>query len=346
MSVKQVLKDVLFGHQGTTNTSRGTFGTAVGATAGAAAATLASNLQGTQGQSLGTTTYFHGAAPSSFTSGTHFGGMSTLGQETFNVLPENIQVNALPAQVVCQEKPAVIREVIHPSEKHEVNPIIYREREQTEIRQVEQPIYESFRKPIVFTEKALPAENRPTIQPQASDFDLKYREGLDKYKSSLEYAPVETETITKAPVIIETIRKQVREEIQPVIFREIYQPHVIKETRPIYEKIIEAPTLFRVSNQPLQKGEIFLSSDALPQTSNLMGQNFMGQNLMGQNLEGFSGVKQGYDANLQSTTSFVAQPNQYVQQIPLQQQSFGQFLPKTTNVEINEARPFMGSSSS
>lgn len=323
MSMKQVLKDVLFGHHGTTttDTSRGYATT--------------SNL----GTTLGTTTLVHGAPGTSFVSGTstHMGGTfaqghSTLGQESFNVLPENVQVNALPADVVCQEKPAVIKEVIHSSEKHEVNPIIYREREQTEIRQVEQPIYETFRKQAVFTEKSFPAENRPTIQPQASDFDLKYREGLDKYKSSLEYAPVETETITKAPVVIETIKKHVREEIQPVIFREIYEPHIIKETRPIYEKIIEAPTLFRVSNQPLQKGEIFLSSENLP---------------MGQNLEGVSRVQQGFDANLQST-SFVAQPNQYVQQIPLQQQqqSFGLFPPKTTNIEINEARPFMGSSSS
>jgi len=265
-------------------------------------------------------------------------GVSTFVPDTMNVLPENVRVNALPAQVVCQEKPPVIREIIHPSEKHEVNPIIYREREQTEIRQVEQPIYETFRKPVVVTERAFPAENRPTIQPQTSDFDFKYREGLDKYKSSLEYAPVETETITRPPVVIETIRKQVREEIQPVIFREVYQPHIIKETRPIYEKIIEAPTLFRVSNQPLQKGEVLLSSDIHQQTG-LMGQS---PNIMGQSVEG---IRQGQEANLQPTTSFVAQPSQFGQQIPIQQ-SYGQFLPKTPIAETGESRQFMGSSSS
>jgi hypothetical protein len=330
MSVKQVLKDVLFGHhpqqqqqqqQGTTGTT-GTTGAAraVMGAAAAAASTLASNLERT---TLGPTPSLgmaQGAVP---LTSPHLGGTMApgLGQGVFNVLPENVQVNALPAQVVCQEKPPVIREIVHPSEKHEVNPIIYREREQTEIRQVEQPIYETLRRPTIVIEKALPAENRPVIQPQATDFDLKYREGLDKYKSSVEYAPVETETITKPPVVIETIRKHVREEIQPVIFREIYEPHVIKETRPIYEKIIEAPTLFRVSKQPLQKGEVFLTSDTLPQTTGYMGQNVMGQ----------------------STTPL---PSQYSQQIPIQSQPMGQFLPKTTNVEISEARPFMGTSSS
>jgi len=282
-------------------------------------------------------------------------------------------VNTLPENVKVEERPAVIREIIHPSEKLELNPIIYRERELTEIRQVEQPIYETFRKPLVVVEKSGPAENRPVIQPQRSDFDLKYREGLDRYKSSVEYAPVETETITKAPVVIETIRKQVREEIQPVIFREIYEPHLIKETRPIYEKIIEAPTLYRVSNLPLQKGEVLLAPDVLPhqnlglghtstivgQTGHLMGQspNIMGQtsNLMGQspnimgqtsNLMGQSPNIMGQSGNFMGQNVGVRENVEQFTQVPIQQKSFEQFPSKTTNVDINEVRPFMGSSSS
>jgi len=145
----------------------------------------------------------------------------------------------------------VVREVIHPLEKHEVSPVIYREREKTEIRQVEQPIYETIQKPTIVREASLPAETRPVVQAQMGDFDLRYKEGMQQYQPSVTYAPVEREVVTKAPVVIETIRKHVKEEIQPVIYREVLQQEVIRETKPIYEKIVEAPSLVRVQAQPL-----------------------------------------------------------------------------------------------
>lgn len=39
---------------------------------------------------------------------------------------------------------------------------------------------------------------------------------------------------------MESEKKKIIEEIQPVIYREVIQPHIIRVTQPIYEKIIEA----------------------------------------------------------------------------------------------------------
>jgi len=221
MSVKQVLKEVLFGQKPVEQTQ--TF---------QSTQTLpAQTLQSTQSaQTLPAQTY-----------------------QSTQTLPvqQNLQVKQLPPDVQVEKRTPVIREVIHPFEKHEVNPIIYREREQMEVRQIEQPIYETVRRDAQLLQKDLPPETRPVVQNPSGDFDMRYQEGLSRYKSSVEYAPMERDTITKPPVVIETIRKHIREEIQPVIYRETYEPHVIQETLPIYEKVVEQPILSRVSQEPI-----------------------------------------------------------------------------------------------
>jgi hypothetical protein len=79
----------------------------------------------------------------------------------------NIPVSEqVKTDVEVVRRPPVVREVIRPVEKHEVSPVIYREREKTEIRQVEQPIYETVQKPPIVREAALPAETRPVVQVQ------------------------------------------------------------------------------------------------------------------------------------------------------------------------------------
>ena len=45
------------------------------------------------------------------------------------------------------------------------------------------------------------------------------------------------------PIVQETIRKKIIEEIQPVIYRQVIAPKLIKEVKPIYEKVVEAPVV-------------------------------------------------------------------------------------------------------
>jgi hypothetical protein len=188
------------------------------------------------------------------------------------------QVKTLPVDVEVVKRTPVVREFIRPHEFHEVKPVIYRERENLEVRQIEQPIYETVRHAPVVRECALPAENRPVIQPNLVSFEQAYNEELTKYKSGVEYAPIERETVTRPPVVIETIRKRVKEEIQPVIYREILQEEIVRETQPIYEKIFEAPTFVKVQNKPIYEKGNFIQ----PVMGQTTLQSGMSQPVMGQ----------------------------------------------------------------
>jgi len=159
-------------------------------------------------------------------------------------------VEKSPVYVETREKGPVIKEHIHPKEREEIQPIIHREREKTEYVEVTKPILERNVMPTQFEEKTLAAETRPTVyQGESEQFKQNYKLATERYKSSVEVAPTEREVVEKTPIIKEHITKKVIEEIQPVIYREVTEPHIILETRPIYEKVVEGPTL-------VEKGEM------------------------------------------------------------------------------------------
>jgi hypothetical protein len=152
------------------------------------------------------------------------------------------------------EKGPVVREHIHQTELEEIQPVIHRERERTEVIQVAKPMVERDIRPTQIEEKILPAETRaPVVQGESEEFRRRYMERSQMYKSSTEYAPVEREVIEKAPIIKEHITKKIIEEVQPVIYREVTAPHVIKEVRPIYEKIVEGPVLIEGRQLPVEE---------------------------------------------------------------------------------------------
>jgi len=153
-----------------------------------------------------------------------------------------------------REKGAVIREHIHPKEREEIQPIIHREREKTELVQVAKPIMERDVRPTMVEEKTLPAETRPTVfQGESEEFKRMYREKSERYKSTTEFSPVEKEVIEKPPIIKEHVTRKIIEEIQPVVYREITEPHIIREVKPIYEKVIEGPVLLESKELPMEQ---------------------------------------------------------------------------------------------
>jgi len=159
-------------------------------------------------------------------------------------------VEKAPVFIETREKGPVIKEHIHPKEREEIQPVIHREREKTEFIEVTKPILERNVMPTQFQEKTLPAETRATVyQGESEQFKQSYKLATERYKASVEVAPTEREVVEKAPIIKEHITKRVIEEIQPVIYREVTEPHIILETRPIYEKVVEGPTL-------VEKGEM------------------------------------------------------------------------------------------
>jgi len=137
------------------------------------------------------------------------------------------------------ERPAVIHEKITREEVEEIQPVIHRELDKTEIRQITQPFMEKEVKPVQIHESILPAENRATILPPNTEIPR------EKFENLTEFEGVERRRIEKTPIIVETVKKHIIEEVQPIIYKEIHEPHIIKLTKPIYEKIVEAPVVFK-----------------------------------------------------------------------------------------------------
>jgi len=159
-------------------------------------------------------------------------------------------------------KTAVIEEVIKPRELTEVQPIITREREVTEVHEVVQPIQSREILPPVIEEKELPVVERETQRESSAEFLKEYQE--TSLQSSVEVENVQRERIVKKPIIQEVVHKRIVEEIQPVIHKETLVPHIVREVLPIHEKIIEAPKLFREELEEKDMGVTFIGLGNAP----------------------------------------------------------------------------------
>jgi len=166
--------------------------------------------------------------------------------------PSGFQENKVvteEVEVQKEELPAVIHETRKFIEREEIQPIVHRDREETEIHLAEKEINESSvratkvietTKPAQFVEfKAKGAENMNTL--------LEQERAL--YQNTVEVAPSTHTVVTKPPIVEEVIHKKIIKEVQPIINRETIAPVVYKETLPIYEKIVEAPKIIHEREQ-------------------------------------------------------------------------------------------------
>jgi len=167
-----------------------------------------------------------------------------------------------PVAVPVKKTP-VIEEVIKPVERDVIQPVIHREREQTEVHQIIQPILESEIKPTEITREVLPATAFPASIADSSQFKADYKEGAERYHTSVVVAPLQKETVIKPPIIEETIKKVVVEEIQPVIYREIIEPHLVQKVQPVYEKVVEEPVLVKETRAAIVRPVIVDSNENL-----------------------------------------------------------------------------------
>jgi len=150
-----------------------------------------------------------------------------------------VDVREAPTIVERVEKAAVVHEVYKTEEVVQIQPIINREREQLDVYEVVQPMREREVIATEVREATLAAQTRATIVEDNSAF-LAQRSVPGEF-STREVAATMSQTVTNAPIIHETITHRVIEEVQPVIYKEIDRPVLIRETQPIYEKIVEAP---------------------------------------------------------------------------------------------------------
>jgi hypothetical protein len=139
------------------------------------------------------------------------------------------------APVERHELPTVVKETILPSERVEVQPVVHRDIEQTEVHEVLQPMKEREIAATNVVHTTLPAEVMPEVH--RGTMPVMPRAILPESF----VAPVAREQFEKAPIIEETIHKKIIEEVQPVLYKEVVQPVVIEQVQPIYERVVEAP---------------------------------------------------------------------------------------------------------
>jgi len=155
------------------------------------------------------------------------------GYETANL------VRAEPTRLETIQKDVVVHERIHPMQKEEIQPIIYREREQLDVKQVTQMMHETQIQPTMVQHMELPAERREAIIERSAPIAENYVES-----SRVIDATARTQVV-HAPIVEEVIKKTIVQEVQPVLERDVIVPSVVQTTVPIYEKIIEAPHVYR-----------------------------------------------------------------------------------------------------
>jgi len=150
-----------------------------------------------------------------------------------------VDVREAPVIVEKIEKPTIVHEVYKTEEVVQIQPVIEREREQLDVYEVVQPMRE---REVIATEvrqAMLPAQTRAVVVEDNSAY-LAARSAPTDF-STREVVATRSQVVENAPIIHETIHHRVIEEVQPVIYKEIDRPILIKETLPIYEKIVEAP---------------------------------------------------------------------------------------------------------
>jgi len=168
-----------------------------------------------------------------------------LNDRNHNGIPDNLERGTMgltreaPVQVQVVEKNVVVHEHIHPVEKEEIQPVIYREREQMEVKQITQQLHETQIQPTLVQQRELAAEVRAPIIERGAPI-----------QENTVFATTDRDVTMRsvqvnAPIVNETIKRTVIEEVQPVLERDVFVPTIVQQTQPIYEKVVEAPHVYR-----------------------------------------------------------------------------------------------------
>jgi len=167
-------------------------------------------------------------------------GVSNLSMNTTGLATQGVtHANVAPLHKEVIQKDVVVHERIHPVQKEEIQPVIYREREQLDVKQVTQMMHETQIQPTLVQRAELPAERREAIIERGAPIAENY------IAPSREVDATTRTQVVHAPIVEEVIRKTVVQEVQPVLERDVYTPVAVQTTQPIYEKIVEAPIVHR-----------------------------------------------------------------------------------------------------
>lgn len=137
--------------------------------------------------------------------------------------------------------PEVVKEKVVHEEIEEVQPVIEREVEQTEIQQIIVPTEEHEKRVFEHEEHGgLPTETRETRGEFSQD-------EMDRQRIAVQPEHVEENVggtrVVNQPIVKENVKTRVVEEIQPVIERTIEETHVHHVEQPIIEHHVAAPII-------------------------------------------------------------------------------------------------------
>jgi len=198
---------------------------------------------------------------------------------------------------VREELPAVLHETKKFVEREEIQPVIHRNREATEIHLSEKEINESSVRATKVVETSRPAQYVEFKSKGAQEVETVLEQERAKYQSTVEVLPSSRQVVTKPPIVEEFVHKKIIKEVQPVINRETIAPVVYKETVPIYEKIIEAPKVIHEKEHTINRG--LVSSTETP--AHLKSNEFVGY---GKNYEAESYGSTQYSSGLSSGSQY------------------------------------------
>jgi len=139
----------------------------------------------------------------------------------------------LPTQIV--EKPVAVHETIRKELVQEIQPIVNVEKVHTEVHQVTQPLFDKEVRAVQVENRTLGTEILPEV------FVAGRGVSQQADVSTISYRDTATVVVEKPAMFMEVEKRQIIEEIQPVIYKETIIPEVIQETKPVYQKIVEGP---------------------------------------------------------------------------------------------------------
>lgn len=158
--------------------------------------------------------------------------------------------------VRCEAQNApVVQESVHQREREEITPVVQRDREETIVNQVVQPVLDSRKETIHHQATSAPVTNEVVEDVSGAEAE-KYQRNRAQFNSSRTVAGTTQSSHVNAPIISENVNTHVVEEIQPVIQREVQEEHIIHREQPVYERVVKAPVVGEVRhNAPISIDE-------------------------------------------------------------------------------------------
>jgi len=142
----------------------------------------------------------------------------------------------LPTTTMVVEKPALVSEIEKLQIVEEVQPVVYKETVVPTVIQETKPVYQKIVEGPVYSQTTLPAMRANVERVQAEA----YRTSTEVVAPVLEQVMLPAQIIERPVAVHEEIRKEIVEEIQPVLNVEKLKTEIHQVTQPLFDKEVRA----------------------------------------------------------------------------------------------------------